>query len=158
MLPLIIVLLFLLISSLLTPYFETRLMVRHYELLNGILGKICHQYPSRCFYVFGSNMGLCARCFSVYSAIMASSIFYIFVELKSGWRSRAIVTIILIMPLLIDGLTQYYHLRVSTNSIRGLTGVMAGLGSSNLLLPFYVSVVRGFKELGRLIIERRKRS
>lgn len=30
-----------------------------------VLRLFCHQIPSRCFWIWGSNMGLCSRCFSL---------------------------------------------------------------------------------------------
>ena len=142
--PLILILLFLLISSFFTPYFETRLMTNYYEFFNGILGKICHQYPSRCLYVFGSNMGLCARCFSIYLSILISSVFYLFLDINLKGYSRLIMASILITPLIVDGITQHLHLQTSTNFVRVITGLMAGLGISNILVPYYIRITINF--------------
>lgn len=136
--PIIIILVCLLLSSLLLPYFETRLMVKPFELIGGILSGICHQYPSRSFYIFGSNVGLCARCFSTYFAILLFSIAYLFVSIKIGWIRCLIIGLTLCVPLFVDGFTQYCHVRNSTNLIRTVTGLMAGVGIAIIIIPYYV--------------------
>jgi len=136
--PFIIFLLFILTSAVLSPYFETNLMVREYQLTNSILGKICHQYPSRCFYLFGSNMGLCARCFSVYSTICIFCFLSVFFDMRASLKSKHIIALSLCIPLLLDGITQYYGLRESNNFFRLFTGFSAGMGISIIFIPTYI--------------------
>lgn len=136
--PFIIFLLFILSSALLSPFFETKLMVREYQVTNLILKHICHQYPSRCFYLFGSNMGLCARCFSVYSAIFVFCILSVFFDVRAFLKSKSIIALSLCIPLLLDGITQYYGLRESNNFLRLFTGFSAGIGISIVFIPTYI--------------------
>ena len=136
--PFIIFLLFILTSAVLSPYFETNLMVNEYQLTNSILGKICHQYPSRCFYLFGSNMGLCARCFLVYSTIFIFFILSVFFDMRASLKSKSIIALSLCIPLLLDGITQYYGLRESNNFLRLFTGFLAGIGFSIIFIPTYI--------------------
>jgi len=136
--PFIIFLLFILTSAVLSPYFETNLMVREYQLTNSILGKICHQYPSRCFYLFGSNMGLCARCFSVYSTICIFCFLSVFFDMRASLKSKYIIALSLCIPLLLDGITQYCGLRESNNFFRLFTGFSAGVGISIVFIPTYI--------------------
>jgi uncharacterized membrane protein len=49
--------------------------------------------------------------------------------------SMLALTLIAITPLVIDGLTQYYGLRMSNNHLRAITGLVAGIGSG-IALPF----------------------
>jgi len=136
--PFIIFLLFILTSAVLSPYFETNLMVREYQMTNSILGKICHQHPSRCFYLFGSNMGLCARCFSVYSTIFIFCILSVFFDMRASLKTKSIIALSLCIPLLLDGITQYYGLRESNNFLRLFTGFSAGMGISIISIPTYI--------------------
>jgi uncharacterized membrane protein len=144
--PFFIFLLFMLTSAVLSPYFETNLMVGEYELANSVLGKICHQYPSRCFYVFGSNMGLCARCFSVYSAMFILCILFVFFDMGGSLKCRSIIALSLFIPLLLDGITQYFSLRESNNLLRLLTGFLAGIGISIIFFPIYMVSTRNVTE------------
>ena len=141
--PLIAVFSFLILISVLSPYFETRLMVKEFEFASLFLRKICHQYPSRCFYIFGSNMGLCARCFTIYSTLTFYCIFFSFFDINLKFKSKWIISISLMMPLIIDGITQYYGFRNSSNVLRFITGVLAGSGLSILLISFYTKIVAG---------------
>ena len=56
--PFILFLLFILTSAVFSPYFETNLMVREYQLTNSILGKICHQYSGHC-QLYGDKRCFC---------------------------------------------------------------------------------------------------
>jgi uncharacterized membrane protein len=142
--PIFIFLLVILVSAILAPYFETNLMVNQYQLIYLHLGKICHQFPTHSLYIFGSNMGLCSRCFSIYSILFLSAIFLIYFDIKLSWSYRCFVVVALIIPLLVDGLTQYYNIRESNNYIRVVTGTLAGLGSSILLISTYVTKTTNF--------------
>ncbi len=139
--PLLFPLLFLLTCSVLTPYFETRLMVGEHQIVNSVLAKICHQFPSRCLYMFESNMGLCSRCFSIYSTLFLCSICFIYINTKLSWKHRSIIALTLFIPLIVDGTTQLYNLRVSNNYIRLITGMMAGLGISIFFVSPYITSV-----------------
>jgi uncharacterized membrane protein len=141
--PLIALLLFLVTISVLSPYFETRLMVKEFEFASFFLKKICHQYPSRSFYIFGSNIGLCARCFTLYLTLTFYCILFSFFELKLRAKFKWIISISLIIPLLADGLTQYYGLRHSNNFLRFITGVLAGSGLSIIFLNSYLKAATG---------------
>lgn len=137
--PLLFFLFFLLTCAVLTPYFEIKLMANEYQLTHSALARICHQFPSRCLYVFDANMGLCSRCFSVYSTLFLSSICFIFIETKTSWKRRSAIAIALTIPLIVDGITQLYNLRVSNNYIRLVTGIMAGLGISIFFISPYIT-------------------
>ncbi len=136
--PLLLPLLFLLMCAVLAPYFEIRIMVNEYQLVNSAVSKICHQYPSRCFYVFGSNMGLCSRCFSVYSTLLLCSICFLFYDTRLSWKQRSIIALALIIPLIVDGTTQLYNLRASNNYLRLVTGILAGLSISVVFISPYI--------------------
>jgi len=141
--PLFVILLFLITISVLSPYFETRLMVKEFEFVSFFLKKICHQYPSRSFYIFGSNMGLCARCFTTYLTLTFYCILFSFFDLELRFKSKLIISISLIIPLFIDGITQYYGLRYSNNFLRFITGVLAGSGLSIIFISSYIKIATG---------------
>jgi hypothetical protein len=62
----------------------------------------------------------------------------VFMEINARWIIRLIIGISFCIPLIIDGTTQLYQLRMSTNGIRLLTGLFAGLGLSLIWLPGYL--------------------
>ena len=135
--PLIIFLGFLIVSSTLTPYFISSGLIKYAEFVNTIPGVICHQLPSRCYFLFGSNIALCTRCYAFYSSMLIFSIGYLFVKLNLERHHKLILFYLLIAPLIIDGTTQYFNLRESNNFIRTATGLMAGIGTSIILIQTY---------------------
>ncbi len=138
--PMLIFLLLILVSAVLAPYFETGLMISQYQLTYSNLGKICHQFPTRSFYIFGSNMGLCSRCFSIYLTLFLCSIAFVYVGIRLSWLHRCITAFCLSLPLIVDGITQYYNMRISTNYIRLITGIMFGLGISIVFVSPYIKI------------------
>lgn len=137
LLPLISILLFLVTSSILAPYFAASGMIREYKFLNALNSLICHQYPQRCLVLFDYKLGLCARCFSFFCSSLMFSVMFLFVDINIEKKLRLLIFYSLISPLVVDGITQYFQFRVSTNFIRSITGSMAGIGVSIVLVPKY---------------------
>jgi uncharacterized membrane protein len=134
--PILAFLLYLLITSILSPHFETKLMVKEYEFANFITSRICHQFPTRCYYIFGSNVGLCSRCFSTYTGIFITLIIITILNININSLNRFILGALLCAPLIIDGLTQFYQIRTSTNFLRTATGLLAGTGITIFISGF----------------------
>jgi uncharacterized membrane protein len=86
----------------------------------------CHGIPERCFYLWHVPMPLCARCVAIYCGLAAGiAIFWIAPRLQE--LSARKVMIASAIPLAIDGLTQLAMLRESTNTLRLITGLIAGI-------------------------------
>jgi uncharacterized membrane protein len=88
----------------------------------------CHRIPSRSFFWNGKQFPVCARCTGIHLGYLSLFLFLFQLIYIKWWLS-----IILILPTLIDGLTQAYFKRESTNSIRFLSGFLAGLGTMSLI-------------------------
>ena len=97
---------------------------------NWLLRRTCHGDPTRCFWVYDRPFPLCSRCTTFYPSIVVGSIagftLSYLVEMPSWTVLLAFV--LLELPLVIDGLTQYKGWRSSNNVLRALTGMMAGIG------------------------------
>jgi uncharacterized membrane protein len=101
----------------------------------------CHQIPSRCIQLFGHPMPVCARCFGTYASFWGVCLLY------GAWRAipwgrkrplptiKPIVVIVLSIPLVIDGLTQFVGLRESTNLLRLVTSSLMGGSFAIFALP-----------------------
>ena len=83
-------------------------------------------------------MGLCVRCFSVYSAMFVLCVLFVFFDMNAPLKNRSIIFLYLVIPLLLDGITQYFNLRESNNFLRLLTGFLAGIGISIFFFPIYM--------------------
>ena len=101
----------------------------------------CHKDPNRSFFWKGKQFPVCARCTGIHLGYLSLFLF-LFQLIYIQW----LWSILLIIPTLLDGLTQAYFDRESTNSIRFISGVLAGLGIMSLIH------IIGFK-IGYLILE-----
>lgn len=88
----------------------------------------CHRKPSRCFHVKGKPMPICARCFSILLGYLWLPVVLV-LPIEIPWW----IGLLLQAPMVIDGFTQLWGLRESTNVLRCLTGIFSGLGMSILM-------------------------
>ena len=95
---------------------------------------VCAQIPSHSFYIFGHQLGMCERNFSIYASMFIGSLILVL----SNKRIPGIpwwVWILMILPMAIDGTTQMFGLRESTWQLRVLTGTLFGLANVWFALP-----------------------
>ena len=96
---------------------------------------VCAQIPSHSFYVFGHQLGLCARNLSIYSSMFLGSLIFVLSKKRlpgiPWW-----LWILMILPMALDGLTQMVGLRESTWELRLITGTLFGSGSVWFVLPY----------------------
>jgi uncharacterized membrane protein len=95
-----------------------------------LLRQACHGDPVRSLWMGGRPLPLCSRCITFYPSILlgigAGILIHFFIDL--GSLLALIAFAILITPLVLDGWTQYIGLRTSNNTLRALTGALAGAG------------------------------
>jgi uncharacterized membrane protein len=95
----------------------------------------CHQLPSRSYFIFGQQMAFCHRDTAIYTSLFLAVILFGFVRHRVKplpWQ----VYIAFIAPMAIDGITQLFGLRTSNWQVRTITGVLFGVGSAWLALPY----------------------
>lgn len=83
----------------------------------------CHQMPERSFFAFGYQFPVCARCTGIIVGYILS-IFCIFLRININM----ITSVILIIPMAIDGTIQFFTNYLSNNTKRFITGILAGYG------------------------------
>lgn len=95
--------------------------------LNLITRFICHRIPERTFNIRGYYFPVCSRCTGLYIGVFSC---FIFIKLFYIYYSLNFIlfSVLLIIPTLIDGFTQFFGFRESNNLIRFLTGLIAGVG------------------------------
>lgn len=98
------------------------------------LHMVCAQVPSHSFYIFGHQLGMCARNFSIYTSMFIGSLIFVLSKKRipgiPWW-----LWLLMILPMAIDGTTQMFGLRESTWELRVLTGTLFGLGNVWFALP-----------------------
>jgi uncharacterized membrane protein len=117
--------------SLLAPLIEVGGWPRAANRLYFLLSHVCHQMPSRSLWVFGAPFGVCSRSLFLYLAFVGTGLFIVRFRWCLPWQK----SLLLLMPILIDGLTQLAGWRESTNLLRVLTGGLGGIGLTGLLIP-----------------------
>ena len=86
---------------------------------------MCHGIPHRCLTIFATPMPICARCVGIYSGLLAGLLLFPLFR-EANERVMKIVLAVVAVPMLIDGLTQAFGLRESTNPLRLATGLTLG--------------------------------
>lgn len=110
-----------------------------YQWLPIVFG--CHCRPERSFFFRGRQFPLCARCTGELLGILAA------VGSWRLWRPSAGLALILLVPLVVDGLVQLCTAYESRNYRRLWTGVIFGYGLTAL---FFLSAAWVFHQ-GRLL-------
>ncbi|PKK37562.1 hypothetical protein BWI96_06800 [Siphonobacter sp. SORGH_AS_0500] len=89
----------------------------------------CHRKAERSFFWRGKQFPVCARCTGIYLGYLSFPVFNF-----DLYYISSLFSILLIMPTLLDGLTQAYMRRESTNFIRLTTGILGGVGAMSLII------------------------
>jgi uncharacterized membrane protein len=116
--------------SILAPYFQSRSLTGISSFLYSFLELHCHQLPERSLWIFGAPMGLCSRCVAIY---LSFSIVTLIIANKNDLTIYWKVGLLLLLPIIFDGLTQMLGIRMSSNTIRIITGVLGGIGLALVL-------------------------
>jgi uncharacterized membrane protein len=95
---------------------------------------VCAQIPSHSFYIFGHQLGMCERNFTIYTSMFLGSLVFVLTKKRLPgipWWAW----LLMILPMALDGTTQMFGLRESTWYLRVLTGSLFGLGNVWFALP-----------------------
>jgi len=104
---------------------------------------MCHQMPSRSFFVGRFQVALCERDLALYGGACLAGL--LFASLRKRLRPLPIpVWIVLISPLVLDGTTQLLGLRLSTWQLRTVTGLLASGATVWLVYPY---LEQGFRDI-----------
>ena len=82
----------------------------------------CHQMPERSFFYKGYQFPVCARCTGLIIGYLLGVLIYFLNVLN--WK----IAIILCIPLVLDGGSQYLNWRISNQVLRLITGILCGIG------------------------------
>ncbi|HIP84045.1 MAG TPA: DUF2085 domain-containing protein [Methanothermococcus okinawensis] len=112
-------------------------------LIYSVYSSICHQLPERSYYIFNHKMGVCARCFGIYTGALVGMILYPLVRRLDNFKiPNRYYLILALIPMGIDGITQLLGLRESFNELRFVTGFIGGFVSIFYILPLLLKSLR----------------
>jgi uncharacterized membrane protein len=104
---------------------------------------VCHQMPSRSFFVGRFQVAICQRDLALYGGACIAGL--LFALVRNRLRPLPIfVWLVLIAPLILDGLTQVLGLRLSTWQLRTFTGLLASGATVWLVYPY---LEEGFRDI-----------
>lgn len=89
----------------------------------------CHRRPDRSFFWKGKQFPVCARCTGLYLGYGLGVGLSLWI-----WPWVSYAAIGLLIPLLLDSLTQYWQWRTSSNLLRFSTGLLGGIGIISFVL------------------------
>lgn len=95
---------------------------------NKIHLSYCHRMPERSFFWRGKQFPVCARCTGIHLGYLSFPLFLFSIFTLNIW-----VTLAIMIPTYLDGFTQAFFNRESTNFIRFTTGIIAGIGTMSLM-------------------------
>lgn len=119
----------------------TNIRNRIYKWLPIIFG--CHHRADRSFFFRGKQFPICARCTGEFLGIIISIICGFFFRLPL-WLS-----IVILLPMVIDGFIQLLTSYESDNTKRFITGFLFGFGLGMLFVIFTIEAFNYGLELGR---------
>lgn len=95
---------------------------------------LCHRLPERSFFFRGKQFPICARCTGILVGYFVGLIYFLLVG-----RISLVGSLLLLVPLVIDGVGQYLNKWISTNRRRFITGILAGVATDFIIywLAFY---------------------
>lgn len=104
------------------------------DFIGWFYSYLCHQLPFRTLYFDGIKMPVCARDTSIY---IATALGLLFFRLKGfgtkEFKMNYVLLVLLFLPTAIDGFTQLFGFRESTNLLRLIAGFPYGLGYAYLI-------------------------
>lgn len=88
----------------------------------------CHGISERCFTLWGVKLPLCSRCCGI---VVGAFSFPLILAIKPA-SPHLLASIVLIIPMILDGFAQLLTAYQSNNKLRFATGLLAGTGVSVL--------------------------
>jgi len=123
----------LLATIFLAPFLKNQLPIVS-DLIYAVYSPLCHQDSSRCFALFGYPLAVCTRCLGVYGGFLLGTCFYpLFRDLRTLSLPQKEVLIAISLPIVIDAMGNLFHLWMTNEWIRLLTGILWGS-----ILPFFL--------------------
>ena len=107
----------------------------------SMVGKVplCNKKKERAPHIFGFCFPLCYRC----TGILIGAVFALITHLAGIIPDNltvCLLCVILMFPLIIDGIRQSYFNQLSNNPIRMITGIAFGFSLSKIIFFLYISI------------------
>ena len=118
--------------------------------LYSFFSYICHQMPSRSFFVEGEKFGVCSRCFGVYLGLLLGFLLY------PLWRAIDEIEplprfwlFLSLVPIGVDWSLGVFGIWENTFTTRLITGLILGLACATFMMPALVEITRNLTRITR---------
>lgn len=108
---------------------------------------ICHQMPSRSFYIENHSFAVCSRCFGVYAGLLLGFLAYPFFRsmretepLPRYWLFLALI------PMIVDWSLGFFGVWENTHLSRFLTGLILGTTCAVFIIPALIELTKVFSD------------
>ena len=115
----------------------------------GFFSYLCHQMPSRSFFVDGEQFAVCSRCFGVYLGLLIGFLIY------PLWRPideidplRRFWLFLSLIPIGVDWSLGVFGVWENTFTTRLITGLILGLACATFMMPALVEITRNLTRIG----------
>lgn len=108
---------------------------------------LCHRLPERSFFFRGKQFPICARCTGILVGYFIGILYFFIIG-----KISMLVSLLLLIPLIVDGVGQFFGKWISTNPRRLITGILAGVATDFII---YWIAVYGFthgQQLARILL------
>lgn len=123
---------------------------RHGDTLRfaeSILSGVCHRMPSRSFWIAEVPLGLCSRCTGIYGFAFIGLLVSALPKFTLLQRSPK-MALVLLLPMILDGLLEHFDLYSGNNPIRFTTGAAFGFCLVAFALDAGGQLIRSFHKQG----------
>ena len=106
---------------------------------------ICHQKSDRSYFLWGTQLPVCARCLGIYGGLVVGLVIYpFFNKLTEHKVPKLKLSLIFILPILMDGIAQSLGLYTSSNIFRTIIGIWFSVGIIFFLLPVLNDIKKNY--------------
>jgi len=109
-------------------------------LINLFFSPVCHQQAERTFHICNHPMAVCARCSGIYFGFLGGLILYPLLSRLFKSRPGRWLFIAGCIPTIADIIWERILRLSSSNTIRGISGLILGMVCGYILLPYILEV------------------
>lgn len=124
--------------------------------LYGFFGYLCHQIPSRSFFIAGEKLGVCSRCFGVYAGLVLGFVIYpVWRRIDDIEPFSKIWLFLSLIPITIDWSLTVFGIWENTHLSRFLTGLILGVACGSYIVPAIIEIARNLALRRRTFVDSR---
>ena len=103
----------------------------------------CHKKPERSFFINGRQLPVCARCTGILCG------YFLGILISVLWKCPNWgLSLLLAVPMLVDGIIQRITTYLSNNPLRFITGILFGIATIFIIVNYHILI---YKVVGYMV-------